>query len=96
MVYIYKKIIGSQPYYYLRASVRKNEKTVNKDIKYLGSDLESIKRNITNIPVKYSDEIRKSYKREIKIIKKSSKIEKFRFFYYNHIFRGSFTFFLQH
>ena len=42
MVYIYKKIIGNNNYYYLRASIIKNNKKITKDIAYLGSDSKKI------------------------------------------------------
>ena len=62
MAYIYKKTIGSKEYYYLRASGRKDGKIVIKDIKYLGSNLDSVKESLKNIPSKYVGEIRKTYK----------------------------------
>lgn len=62
MVYIYKKVIGTKTYYYLRASVRKEGKIIIKDIAYLGSDISAIKDKLKNIPKKYSEEIRKTYK----------------------------------
>lgn len=61
MVYIYKKPVGEKTYYYLRASERKNKKIVIKDIAYLGSSLEEVKKSLENLP-KYSDKIRKAYK----------------------------------
>ncbi|MBN2420653.1 Fic family protein [Candidatus Woesearchaeota archaeon] len=61
MVYIYKKIIGTKPYYYLRASVRKEGKIVIKDIAYLGNSLEEAKKALDALP-KYKEQIRKAYK----------------------------------
>ncbi len=61
MVYIYKKTIGKKPYYYLRASVRKGDKIVVKDLAYLGSNLNEVKKNIENSK-KYKKEIRKTYR----------------------------------
>lgn len=61
MVYIYKKPVGEKIYYYLRASERKNRKIVIKDIAYLGSSLDEVKKSLENLP-KYSDKIRKAYK----------------------------------
>jgi len=62
MAYIYRKIIGEKTYYYLRASLKKNGKMITKDIKYLGNDINTIKNNLQSIPIKYSEEIRKTYK----------------------------------
>lgn len=55
MVYIYKKKIGNKEYYYLRASIRKDGKTITKDIAYLGSNVKNIKEKI---PQKYLKEIK--------------------------------------
>ncbi len=62
MVYIYKKTIGNNSYYYLRASVRKNNKTITKDIAYLGNDINKLKKKLDELPAKYIKEIRKAYK----------------------------------
>lgn len=61
MVYIYKKKIGEKSYYYLRASERKDNKIVVKDIAYLGNSLEEVKKSLEKMP-KYSEKIRKAYK----------------------------------
>lgn len=61
MVYIYKKIIGKKPYYYLRASERKGKKVLVKDIAYLGSNIKNVKKSLENLP-KYKKEIRKAYR----------------------------------
>jgi Fic family protein len=61
MVYIYKKIIGKKPYYYLRASKRKGKKVIVKDLAYLGSSIKDVKKNLDNLP-KYKDQIRKTYR----------------------------------
>ncbi len=61
MVYIYKKTVGDKVYYYLRASERKQEKIIIKDIAYLGSSLEEVKKALNKLP-KYSEQIRKAYK----------------------------------
>lgn len=61
MVYIYKKTKGSKSYYYLRASQRKGEKIIVKDIAYLGSALEEAKKSLDNLP-KWKEQIRKAYK----------------------------------
>ncbi len=61
MAYIYKKVIGKKPYYYLRASVRKGKKVVVKDLAYLGSSLENVGKNLDKL-TKYKKEIRKAYR----------------------------------
>lgn len=61
MVYVYKKIISGKPYYYLRASVRKNKKTITKDIAYLGSSISEVRRNLKNL-TNYQKEIKESYR----------------------------------
>jgi Fic family protein len=76
MAYIYKKMIGTKAYYYLRASLRKNGKTVTKDIKYLGSDINALKGSLKEIPSKYADEIRKTYKTINKFIEANHYLEK--------------------
>ncbi len=61
MVYIYKKIIGGKPYYYLRISERKGKRVIAKDIAYLGNRIEEVKKNINKLS-DYKDEIRKAHK----------------------------------
>lgn len=62
MVYIYKKPTSKgKNYYYLRASEKKGDKLVTKDIAYLGSSIEEVKVNLEKLS-KYKDKIRKSYK----------------------------------
>ncbi len=61
MVYIYKKTIGKKEYYYLRASEKKGDKMVTKDLAYLGSSIEEVKKSLESLP-KYKDRIRKAYK----------------------------------
>ena len=61
MAYIYKKTIGKKEYYYLRASERRGDKVINKDLAYLGSNIEDVKKSLENLP-KYKNEIRKAYK----------------------------------
>ena len=75
MVYIYKKQIGSKVYYYLRASERKNEKVIAKDIAYLGNSLEEVKKALNNLP-KYSEQIRKAYKTINNFFESSHYLEK--------------------
>ncbi|MBU0461647.1 MAG: Fic family protein [archaeon] len=62
MVYIYRKTIGNKDYYYLRASVRKGNRVIAKDIKFMGSEISAIKDNLNSIPKKYSEEIKKTYR----------------------------------
>ncbi|MDP2749807.1 MAG: Fic family protein [Nanoarchaeota archaeon] len=78
MAYIYKKTIGGKEYYYLRASVRKNNKTITKDIAYLGSDIDSVRNKLDELPSKYSAEIRKTYKTINKFIEVNIFLEKAR------------------
>lgn len=61
MVYIYKKIIGAKTYYYLRASERKGKKIITKDIAYLGSEIEEVKKNLEKLS-QYKEQIRKAYR----------------------------------
>lgn len=61
MVYIYKKNIGGKAYYYLRASEKKGNKRLTKDIAYLGSNIEEVKKSLNNLS-KYKNEVRKAYK----------------------------------
>lgn len=60
MVYIYKKIVARKPYYYLRASERKGKKIIVKDIAYLGSSIEEVKKSLED--KKYKEQVRKTYK----------------------------------
>ena len=59
MVYIYKKIISGKPYYYLRASERKGKKMIIKDIGYLGSSIDEVRKNL-NLS-KHKKKIKKTY-----------------------------------
>ena len=61
MVYIYKKIIGKKPYYYLRVSKRKGKKVIVKDLAYLGSSIEEVKKKLSGLS-KYKNQIRKAYR----------------------------------
>jgi len=76
MVYIYKKTIGKGSYYYLRASVRKNSKTITKDIAYLGNDINKLKKKLDELPAKYTKEIRKAYKTINRFIKANHYLDK--------------------
>ncbi len=61
MVYIYKKKIGNKDYYYLRASKRQGKKILVKDIAYLGSTIEEVRKKLANLSP-YKEEIRKAYR----------------------------------
>ena len=61
MVYIYKKIVGGKPYYYLRVSERKGRKVLAKDIAYLGNSVEEARKSIGKLP-EYKDEIKRAYR----------------------------------
>ncbi len=76
MAYIYRKTVGSKEYYYLRASVRKDNKTITKDIAYLGSDIEAVKAKLKSLPSKYSEEIRRTYKTISRFMEVNSFLEK--------------------
>jgi Fic family protein len=62
MVYIYKKVVGTKNYYYLRASARKGERIISKDIAYLGDSIKSAKGSLGKLKG-HKDEIRKSYRK---------------------------------
>ena len=62
MVYIYKKVVGAKNYYYLRASVRKGERVISKDIAYLGDSIQSAKKALGKLKG-HKAEIRKSYRK---------------------------------
>src|SRR3989344_2573635 len=76
MVYIYKKIIGNREYFYLRASVRNKNKIITKDIKYLGNDINNIRDRLKEIPSKYSNEVKKTYKTLNRFIEVNNYLEK--------------------
>lgn len=75
MVYVYKKLIGTKPYYYLRVSEKKGKKFVTKDLAYLGNSIEQVKKEISNLS-KYKKEIRKSYKKINQFLESNSFLEK--------------------
>ncbi|MEK6932451.1 MAG: Fic family protein [Nanoarchaeota archaeon] len=77
MVYIYKKPVGENVYYYLRASERKNGKIITKDIAYLGSSLDEVKNKLEKLP-KYSGEIRRAYKTIHNFLESNRYLEKAR------------------
>jgi len=61
MVYVYKKVVGGKNYYYLRVSKRNGKKVISKDIAYLGSNIEEVKKNLDNLS-EHKEQIRKAYK----------------------------------
>ncbi|MFA5856508.1 MAG: Fic family protein [Candidatus Pacearchaeota archaeon] len=75
MVYIYKKIVGIKPYYYLRASERKGKRVIAKDIAYLGNSIEEVKRSIDNLP-KYKEQIKRAYRSIHLFIESNHSLEK--------------------
>ncbi|MFA5764186.1 MAG: Fic family protein [archaeon] len=74
MVYVYKKQIGNKDYYYLRVSLKKNNKLVTKDIAYLGNSVNEAKKTIVNVKG-YNNEIRKSYKKISKFLDSNHYLE---------------------
>lgn len=75
MVYIYMKKVGGKSYYYLRASQRKENRVIVKDVAYLGSSLEEVKGALEKLP-KYSEQIRKAYKTIHSFLESNRYIEK--------------------
>jgi fido (protein-threonine AMPylation protein) len=75
MVYIYKKIVGEKSYYYLRASKRKGERVIAKDIAYLGGSIKEAKKALSRL-TQYNDEIRKSYRRINLLLESNYYLEK--------------------
>lgn len=83
MVYIYKKMIGGKPYYYLRASSTKRGKTMVKDVAYLGSKINEVKNELTKLP-KFKDKIEKSYRKIDLFIQSNHYLEEARKNKYKH------------
>jgi len=76
MVYIYEKIIGKVPYYYLRLNIVKNGKMIVKDIAYLGNDMSKINVESLMKNSKYKEEIKKSYKTISKFVNSKHYLKK--------------------
>src|SRR3989338_3587133 len=76
MVYIYKKIVGKKAYYYLRASVKRKNKLITKDIMYLGDDINTVKDKLKKIPSKYYNDIKKAYRTINRFIETNIYLEK--------------------
>ena len=62
MVYVFKKVVGKKPYYYLRASSRKGAKVISKDIAYLGSSVADVRESLSKLS-KFKKDIDKAYRR---------------------------------
>jgi len=58
VAYICIKKVGNKKYYYLRKSIKKQGKTISKDICYLGKNLSKI--NLNELEKKFPDEIKNS------------------------------------
>ncbi len=76
MAYIYKKVIGRKPYYYLRISKRVQSKVITKDIAYLGNDISQINTKLDRLPAKYKTEIRKGHRNIKRFIDSNYYLEK--------------------
>ncbi len=74
MVYLYKKVVGDKPYYYLRVSKRKGTKVIAKDVAYLGNSIKEAKTALEN--PKYKTQIRKAYKTLRNFLESNHYIEK--------------------
>jgi len=75
MVYIYKKMIGKVPYYYLRVSERKGSRVIAKDIAYLGNSIEEMRKSLDSLP-QFKEKIRKAHKTIHKVIESNHYLEK--------------------
>lgn len=74
VVYIYKKIVGGRSYYYLRASERRGKRGVTKDVAYLGSSIEDVKKALGSLG-RYKSRIRKAYKTIHKFLESNHYLE---------------------
>ncbi|NQU79880.1 Fic family protein [Candidatus Woesearchaeota archaeon] len=77
MVYIYRKMVGGRPYYYLRVSERKSGKLVVKDVAYLGSAISEVEDKLNNLS-EFQDEIRKSHRNIKKFLQSNYYLEQVR------------------
>jgi fido (protein-threonine AMPylation protein) len=75
MVYIYKKLIGRKPYYYLRISERKGKRVITKDLAYLGSSISDVKKALGKLD-KYKSQIRKAHYKIIRFLESNYYYEK--------------------
>ncbi len=73
MAYIYKKVVGGKPYYYLRASARKGTRIVAKDIAYLGSTLEEVRTSLHKVP---PSTLRKAHKTIQRFLESNTYLER--------------------
>jgi len=74
MVYIYKKLAGGKPYYYLRVSERKGKRVIAKDIAYLGNSLDEVRKSLEK--KEYKEKVRKTYKTIHNFIESNHWLEK--------------------
>lgn len=75
MAYIYKKTAGNNTYYYLRASEKKGNKAIVKDIAYLGKTIQEVKAALDKLP-KHKKAIRKAYRTLHRFIESNHYLEK--------------------
>ena len=75
MAYVYEKKIGNNSYYYLRETVKKDGKSIPKDIAYLGTTPAEAKKKLSKIK---PDTIRKSYKRIMRHLESNHYLEEVR------------------
>jgi Fic family protein len=72
MAYVYEKRRGNNSYYYLRETVRKDGKSIPKDIAYLGTTPAEAKKRLSQIK---PETIRKSYKRIMRHLESNHYLE---------------------
>lgn len=75
MVYIYRKKINGNCYYYLRLSKRVKGRQVVKDIAYLGNNLAEVKKKLEKLD-DYKEEIRKGYNNIKRFVNSTYYLEK--------------------
>ena len=78
MAYIYKKIIGGKPYYYLRVSKRIKGKITVRDIAYLGDDASKLEGRLEKMPSIYRKELRDAYRNIKKFVEAEHYLKKIR------------------
>ena len=79
MVYIYKKIVAGKPYYSLRISERKGKRVIARDLKYLGNNIEEIRKALNNL-TDYKEEIRKAHRTITRFLETNYYLEKIKAF----------------
>lgn len=75
MAYLYKKVIGGKPYYYLRVSKTYKGKPIVKDVAYLGNDASKIMKKLEKLSA-YKEEIKKAYRNIEKFIQSEHYVNK--------------------